>query len=121
MVLAILFACSSNGEGPRVAITGNWQWIRSTGGFAGTTNTPESTGDRRNLEISPITLKAYLNGHLELETPYTLELGESQLFNDIRDILIQENGFRQVVEQRGDSLFLIGDCNDCFTDVYIKG
>jgi len=35
-------------------------------------------------------------------------------------MIIQENGFRQILNLTGNRLILIGDCNDCFIDEYIK-
>lgn len=115
-----IWSCSVNDEKTTVEIIGTWNWIGSSGGIAGTTETPESTGDERKLEISKDSIKSYLNGVLNLKTTYTVETRESLLFNEPREMIISGNGFRQIIDFDGDDLILIGDCNDCFTIGYKK-
>ena len=115
-----LWGCSVNGDKTTSKIIGNWDWIGSSGGIAGTTATPESTGDERKLEISKDSIKSYLNGALNSKTKYTVETRESLLFNEPRKMIISGNGFKQIIDFQGDTLVLIGDCNDCFSDGYKK-
>ncbi|MCJ7758302.1 MAG: hypothetical protein MUP24_09145 [Gillisia sp.] len=115
-----IWSCSVNDEKTTGEIIGNWNWIGSSGGIAGTTETPESTGDERKLEISKDSIKGYLNGALNLKTKYTVETRKSLLFNEPRKMIISENGFKQIIDFDGDDLILIGDCNDCFTSGYKK-
>ena len=110
-----IWSCSVNDENTTGEIIGNWNWIGSSGRIAGTTETPESTGDERKLEISNDSIKGYLNGELNLKTKYTVETRESLLFNEPRKMIISGNGFKQIIDFDGDDLILIGDCNDCFT------
>ena len=110
-----IWSCSVNDEKTTGEIIGNWNWIGSSGGIAGTTETPESTGDKRKLEISKDSIKSYLNGELNLKTKYTVETRESLLFNEPRKMIISGSGFKQIIDFDGDDLILIGDCNDCFT------
>tara|TARA_B100001167_G_scaffold191159_1_gene161234 strand:+ start:2972 stop:3085 length:114 start_codon:yes stop_codon:yes gene_type:complete len=35
-------------------------------------------------------------------------------------IIYEENNFRQIIELDGDTLYLIGDCNDCMINKYTK-
>jgi len=43
------------GQGPRVptGLVGTWSWVEATGGIAGQTTTPESTGSEMTLVLSP--------------------------------------------------------------------
>ena len=117
----LLWSCSQEDKVvPTVSLVGNWQWVSSSGGIAGTLETPASTGDSQRLEISETSVKRYRNGVLEFNIMYVIESQESQLFNEPRNMMIQENGFRQVIVLNGNRLLLIGDCNDCFTSEYIR-
>jgi len=113
-----IWSCSVNDEKTTSEIIGTWNWTGSSGGIAGTTETPESTGDERKLEISKDSIKSYLNGELNLKTKYTVEIRESLLFNEPRKMIISGNGFNQIIDFNGDTLALSGDCNDCFTSGY---
>jgi hypothetical protein len=115
-----IWSCSVNDEKTTAEIVGTWNWIGSSGGIAGTTETPESTGDERKLVISKDSIKSYSNGALNSKTTYTVETRESLLFNEPRKMIISENGFKQIIDFDGDDLVLIGDCNDCFTIGYKK-
>jgi hypothetical protein len=115
-----IWSCSVNDKKTSAEIIGTWNWIGSSGGLAGTTETPESTGDERKLVITTDSIKSYLNGALNLKTKYKVETRQSLLFNEPRKMLISGNGFRQIIDFDGKSLVLIGDCNDCFTDGYKK-
>lgn len=115
-----IWSCSVNDEKTTADLTGNWTWTGSSGGIAGTTETPESTGDERKLEISTDSIKSYLNGALYLKTKYTVETRESLLFQEPRNMIISEHGFKQVIDFDGDSLILTDDCYDCFTNGYKK-
>lgn len=115
-----IWSCSVNDEKTTGEIIGNWNWIGSSGGIAGTTETPESTGDKRKLKITTDSIKSYLNGAVYLKTKYTVETRESLLFNEPRKMIISENEFKQIIDFDGDTLVLIGDCNDCFTTEYKK-
>ncbi|WP_159023588.1 hypothetical protein [Formosa sp. L2A11] len=101
-------------------ITGDWQWQSASGGLAGITETPESTGESRTLVISADSIASYQNQVLNFKTAYTLENRTSELFNDTQEMLIQENGFRQIITISNNTLILVGDCNDCYTNTYIS-
>jgi len=115
-----IWSCSVNDEKTTSEIIGTWNWTGSSGGITGTTETPESTGDERKLEISKDSIKSYLNGELNLKTKYTVEIRESLLFNEPRKMIISGNGFNQIIDFNVDTLVLSGDCNDCFTSEYKK-
>jgi hypothetical protein len=115
-----IFGCSSDNENSNTNLIGIWNWTGSSGGIAGINETPESTGNTIKLEIMTTSIKSYLNGNLTAETSYTIETKESLLFNEAREMIISENGFRQIINLDGNNLTLIGDCNDCFTSGYEK-
>ncbi|MDT0689900.1 hypothetical protein RM549_08890 [Salegentibacter sp. F188] len=114
-----ILSCSKDNN-PDPELIGRWIWEGSSGGIAGITETPESTGDNRELDISADSIKSYLNGTLNFQTAYSTETRESVIFNEPREMVIQENGFRQIIEFSGGKLILIGDCYDCYISEYIK-
>ena len=102
-------------------IIGNWNWIASYGGFGNWTYTPESTGDTQRLEITPTTIKTYINNELVSGTNYTIELRESILTSGLKEMIIsEENEFRTIVEFIDNKLVLSGDCYDCFGSEYVR-
>lgn len=115
-----ILSCSKSEDTSYVNLIGNWNWERSSGGISGTTETPQTTGQNRKLIISTDSIKSYLNGILNFKTKYTIETRESLIFNEPREMIIQENGFKQIFTLSGNKLILIGDCNDCFIDEYIR-
>lgn len=115
-----IWSCSVNDEKTTADITGIWNWTGSSGGIAGTTETPESTGDERKLVISTDSIKSYLNGTMYLKTKYIVETRESLLFQEPRNMIISEQGIKQVIDFDGNNLILTDDCYDCFTNGYKK-
>ena len=116
----LIWSCSNDNSdlGLNSSIVGNWIWVSSSGGIAGTTETPESTGNNRRLEITNDSTRTFLNGNLISSQKYTLETRESLLFSGVRTMMISEGGFRTIVEFDSGNLILIGDCFDCFSSVY---
>lgn len=126
LLLFLLGSCSNedtansmdNSTGQE-SLIGQWVWISTTGGILGGTETPESTGATRSLTITSTSIQNYFDGELISETDYTFETQTSLLFNESREMLIQTNGIRQIVELSNEQLILIGDCFDCVTSTYI--
>lgn len=115
-----VWCCTEKDEVPVTGIVGTWNWISSTGGIAGVTETPESTGNKIVLVISMDSIKTYINGVLSSESKYTIETKESLLFGEPREMIIYEDGFRKMIDRSGSHLALIDDCYDCFTSEYVK-
>ena len=117
--LAVSF-CTEKEEVPVTNIVGTWNWISSTGGIAGVTETPESTGKEIKLVITQDSFKTYENGELTSESTYTIAIRVSLLFGEQRVMIIEENGFQRMIERTGNRLVLTDDCYDCFTSEYVK-
>ncbi len=115
----LIWGCSNdNSDIGLDSIVGNWVWVRSSGGIAGTTETPESTGKNVRLEITNDSTRTFVNGNLVSSQKYTLETRESLLFKAPRTMKVSEEGFRTIVEFDNGNLILIGDCFDCMSSVY---
>lgn len=121
MALSCLISCSTTTDHDSAdQIIGEWVWIESSGGLAGTTETPESTEKEIRLQISNNSIKQFINGTLESDRTYKIETRESVIFGGLRDMIVYSNGFRQIFSTKGNQLILIGDCNDCFQSEYVK-
>jgi hypothetical protein len=111
----MLSGCTSkniNTEEPE--ITGNWNWIESFGGIAGILETPESTGNTIQLEITNNTINRFVNGQLESSLTYIIEIGDSSIINGEQEMIVYENNFRQSYILIENTLFLYDECDDCF-------
>ena len=121
LFLGIIFInCSNEDTNFNNQIVGSWNWLESSGGIAGTTETPTSTGNVITIVISNDSFQQFINGNLNFETSYTIELRKSEIFGDQRKMIIYENGFIQSFERKDDKLILYGECNDCFQSEYEK-
>ncbi len=109
-----IWSCSNNDDNTNISFLGNWNWISSSGGIAGITETPESTGDERKIEITTDSLKGYINGSLNFKSKITIET------NEPREVIVLENGFRIIVDFNDNNLLLIDECVDCFISEYSK-
>ena len=119
LTLSFLFSCSTTTENDAAdQIIGEWVWIESSGGLAGTTETPESTEKEITLQITNNSIKQFVNGTLESDRTYNIERRESVIFGDVREMIVYDNGFRQIFSITGKQLILTGDCNDCFQAEY---
>jgi len=100
-------------------ITGQWNWVKSTGGIAGSTYTPESTGENRMLIISSDSIKYFTNGDLLSKLKYTIELRD--VYGESRELIVPEFlGITQFFELNENKLTLIDYCDDCFVNEYMK-
>ena len=119
--LPFIIACaSSQGTGAKPPkIIGNWQWIETSGGFAGITKTPESTNSIKHLQITKDSIFYYDNGELSNAQPYKLELAMSQLSNK-NEWQIDETVSKVFVHRQDSTLVLVEDCFDCFSHKYVK-
>ena len=117
----VLLSCSTEKEevDPTLPLlTGNWNWIESSGGIDGRTETPETTGNSITLEISADSINTYINGELQSTQGYAIETHESILFGEPREMIVYEDQFRQTILITGNRLVLYDECTDCFQHEY---
>ena len=112
--------CAEKEDIPVTNIVGTWNWISSTGGIAGVTETPEATGKTIQLMITQDSFRTYENGELTSESNYTIETKESLLYGELREMIILEDGFCKMIIRNGNKLVLVDDCYDCFISEYVK-
>jgi len=121
LLLPLLLSCSSNknaGSKPP-KIIGNWQWLETTGGFAGIKKTPESTNQIKNLQITKDSIFYYDNGELTSSQPYKLQLAKSMLSKKT-EWQLNETISKVFIHRQDSTLILREDCFDCFSHKYVK-
>lgn len=102
------------GEG----IIGRWTWVESTGGIAGLTRTPASTGETRSLRFDGSFAESFRDGELQRRDGYSLNrIGGTEGFQIIYHGPLAPFA-SQAVELRADTLVLIDPCCDGFTSRY---
>jgi len=124
-VFIILTACSSENSivSKNKSLDGKWNWVQSTGGFAGTTSTPESSNQVIYIEFSGNSFKKYINGTLSSDLTFVIKTQKS-IFGGEKPMLVSDNPTKDFgaisFEIIGDKLHLNEECNDCFGSVYVR-
>lgn len=115
--LAVLGCSKDDGEIVE-SIVGEWNWVKSTGGIADITYTPQTTGENRELVISSDSLKHYTNGELVSKIKYKIEM--VHIDDEVLKMIVPEpeEVIRQFFVLEQNRLFLIDDCADCFISEY---
>ncbi len=107
-----LYFCSSNTTGPtdENKITGEWQWVVSSGGFAGKTITPASAGFDISYTFFADSTVIFARNDTTIF---------SSKFEIVDDTLkINANSIDQIIEIENDRLTMTENCIDCFEHVY---
>lgn len=120
--LIFIIACHKDKERDIVtteapeALIGTWNWLYSSGGFAGITETPQSTGEIKKIEFDrESNFRTYVNNVLKIENKYRVEKGKTITSRDSVPILTTSIGLRQSISFRtADTLILFDECFDCF-------
>lgn len=102
-------------------LTGKWSWTSSSGGFSGTTYTPQSTGDRKIVEFSNDSIfKLFQNDTLLIESKYHLKVSKSIYSQDSALLIIYDNSsIRQSYNFKVPNILILRDeCDDCFEHIY---
>ena len=120
LVLFSIIGCSSETSTTKNnSIVGKWNWVESSGGIDGRTETPKSTGKTIQLEISNSKIKKYVDGALVSENTYSIQTGPS-IFGGEKKLIVYENEWKQSFSRADNQLFLNDECYDCFQNKYVK-
>jgi len=106
--IVFLFLGCSNSEVPSLQseLLGEWQWIESSGGIAGVTHTPESTGEEHVLIFRSNTVKKYINNTLVSETNYSIEQVDSSSGERVDLFVYDDGGIDRRIQLDGNYLIL---------------
>lgn len=102
------------------SITGEWQWIMSTGGIAGTTITPASTGYKRKLVLSSdFKYARYKNDVLEKSGTFEIVKAKSIYKAELVDFIKYDDSTMSVIESVStDELLLADNFYDGFGETF---
>ena len=111
--------CSNDDDNTQQSqLAGTWNWVESSGGIDGRTETPNSTGNSMKIKITNNSIKRYLNENLESELNYSTEFEE---YNGEQWLKVTyENGQEQHADLNVDYLILYERCSDCFQYEYVR-
>lgn len=110
---------------------GSWNWVQSSGGFAGQIITPTTEGYSQTVEFKKNGVYIrYKNGKRTDKMQFTLTEGSSIYTTGLAHLIKYKNTgpidkdnthMTQSVTFGGqDTLFLRDECYDCYTTIYIK-
>lgn len=118
----ILFTSCSDKVLPETnEIMGTWNWISSSGGFAGSIYTPESTGENIVLEFTPDSVyREYRNDSLIIETGFQIIMSKSIYDHDSVKMVsfYQDMIRRSIVFDSPNDLILRDEMYDGFSSHY---
>jgi len=103
-------------------LQGKWLWVSTTGGFAGLSTTPESTGNEVIIEFTKDHhFKKYVNQVAQVNDSCQVIMKKSIFSTDLTPQLkfIGED-IHQTIELKGNELVLKEECYDCYQHVYMK-
>lgn len=122
LLIPLVFSCGRLEESSqKELLIGNWEWISSTGGINGKTETPISTGKNIILSFTKDSIKIFENGNLKYKNIYNFSLEKSLLDNKIKEMINYKNEIKTSYQiQNSNTLILTDDCFDCFTSSYRK-
>jgi len=122
-LFVLLASCSSENSNVTASkkLEGKWNWIQSTGGIAGTTNTPQSSNQVIYIEFSGNSFKKYINGKLSADHTFIIKTDKS-IFGGERQMIVNDNPITYFppmsYEIDGNKLSLSEECYDCFGSQY---
>ena len=117
----LLVSCSDKVLLESNEIIGTWNWASSSGGIAGVTYTPESTGENIVLEFTPDSIyREYKNDTLVVETEFSIIISESIYVQDSTKIITFDPGIipRSIVFDSPNDLTLRDEVYDGFINHY---
>lgn len=120
LVLVLTISCERQDENSaKELLMGNWEWISSTGGIDGRTETPTSTGKSIKLIITKDSVKLIENGNLIYKNSYIFTRAISIIDHKEREMIIYKSGIKTGYNlQNSNNLLLTDECYDCFASSY---
>src|SRR5262245_41651013 len=111
-------SCSKEHSQP-AGLVGTWNWVYSSGGIAGITETPASTGQTRSMEYTA-------NGQFQSDINGNLRYGQYQIVTascihngGTTNQVKYSNGLSQTFVSTHDSLILDDEVYDGFRSIYV--
>ena len=118
VLFSVMTSCDEDCSTPETVI-GEWTWVKSYGGLAGHTITPESEGYTKHLVIEDHFYKEYINDSLVHSTQYDLRYDPDSLFGTPYLIWFDTGG-TFTYNHEGDKLEIYEGCPDCYDHFYTR-
>ncbi|MEE8404336.1 MAG: hypothetical protein V3S17_02985 [candidate division Zixibacteria bacterium] len=118
----LLMSCNDKPTEKVSPIRGNWRWVQSCGGFAGTCIYADSVNYSRRLSFDyNSNFTEYLNDSLMFAGKYRI-VRKLVWGTDTSDVIvIDDYPFELIIDYiRNDSLSVSEICFDCFVSIYVK-
>ncbi len=115
--LLILMTAGCKDDAPESGLVGEWQWAQSSGGFAGVTYTPASTGETRTLVITADSLIFRTDGQRTLALKYRTVM-QSSIYSTEETLQLETPGVVNFTVELDGDLILKDECFDCFVHRY---
>ncbi len=121
-LITISVSCSDNDDNSDKNLIGTWSWVSSSGGIAGTTATPASTGKNIDLKFtSDGKYFYYTNGIISSEGTYKFSTLKSIVDGTIKKSIIFSAGGEMIIDKIDNTnLYLSDNYFDGFGSYYIK-
>jgi hypothetical protein len=125
LVFCSASSCNKNDDpGPSSSLVGKWRWVKSVGGIAGTTLTPQTEGfTQTQVYGADSTYKMYRNNAIELENTFTVVKNYKQGDQTVDVLKINNNDVnRSAFVIRNDTLYTTDYLfiSDGFSTVYVR-
>lgn len=120
--LVLMVGCSKNRSMvciDDICIDGEWNWIASSGSFAGVTITPETEMESRKVVIDENLYQEYINSELIVSKEYEF-VKSTELFSTEQLLLKLDEGSWYVIRYEEDKLIVDEACPDCWVHTYEK-
>ena len=118
VVVVAMTSCDEDCTVPTTVI-GEWTWVKSVGGFAGHTITPESEGYTKQLVIDDHFYTEYIDDSIDFNTQYDLRVQQDSVFETPYVIWFDLGGM-VAYKYEGDQLEIIEVCADCYSHFYSR-
>ena len=123
-LLTVIVSCSVENSNVVVDknLIGTWNWISSSGGIAGTTNTPASTGKNIALKFtSDNKYFYYTNGVISSEGTYKFSTQKSIVDGTFKKSIVFSAGGEMIIDKIDNTnLYLSDNYYDGFGSSYIR-
>jgi hypothetical protein len=102
---------------------GTWDWINSTGGFTGTTTTPQTTGQKHSIEFTKDSIcRTFKDGQFLDERKFKLQKDSSSNCYG-KAYLIKYPNSESCFNFNGQDTLLLSPnkkCQDCPSSIYVR-
>lgn len=101
-------------------LTGEWDWVKTYGGFGGITMTPESEGYSQTLYFSKVN-SWFIVREKEIIHSGNYRFTTVSVGGEKRSAILFDNRPMEIFYRlKSDTLFLDPNCMDCFHDIYVR-